>query len=82
MTNNDRLDYIRQYFEKQNRVLAEIPASISETTKGKLIRRFDGYRCGYKFVDGRAWIDRKDIHLFKDYPHILIHDQEEATNEN
>lgn len=71
------MDFIRDYFKNQH-VTAEIPAFVSETTKGKITHRFNGKRLGYDFKNGVAVIDRKDIQKFREYyPHIIIHDGKE-----
>lgn len=73
---SERLDYIREYFQKQEAVKVEVPQFISETTRGKIISYFTGRRYGYDFKHGISWVDRKDLHLFKGQ-HYIIHDGEE-----
>jgi hypothetical protein len=62
---SDRLDYIREHFEEQEKVKVEVPAFFSETRKGNVHYYFDGRRNGFDFRHGITWIDRKDLHLFE-----------------
>jgi hypothetical protein len=78
MNDQGRLKYIKEYFNKQGKIKVEVPAQISKTTKGNIIYRFNGYRCGYLFKDGVAYVERKDLHLFlKSFPHMIINEGEE-----
>ncbi|WP_409289631.1 hypothetical protein [Peribacillus sp. SCS-37] len=75
--NTERLNMIKDYYAKQEKVKVEIPYVISETNKGKVIHRFNGRRAGYDFINGIATVERKDLHLFrKQFPHVIIHDEE------
>ena len=76
--NEDRLQYIREFYASQ-KVVIEIKEQVIETVKGRQVHRFNGSRMGYKFIDGRTEIDRKDLHKFQEmYPnHLIVHDQKE-----
>lgn len=73
---NDRLNHIKEYYKKQERVKVEVPVFISETSVGKVKHYFEGHRYGYKFNHGFALVDRKDIHLFEG-KHFIVHDGKE-----
>ncbi|MCP1146159.1 hypothetical protein [Lysinibacillus endophyticus] len=73
--NSDRLKYLKNYFSSEELVKVECPPFISETTKGRVIHRFEGNRLGYYFREGIAMVSRKDLPLFKQYePTFIIHD--------
>ncbi|KQU17810.1 hypothetical protein ASG65_26200 [Bacillus sp. Leaf13] len=76
--NEDRLQYIRDFYAAQ-KVVIEIKAHVIETTKGRVIHRYNGTSIGYKFTNGRAEVDRKDLHKFQElYPdHLIIHNEKE-----
>jgi hypothetical protein len=77
MSEQDRIKHIKEYFSKQGKVKVEVPAQISKTNKGNIIYRFNGYRCGYLFKDGIAYVERKDLQLFiKSFPHMIINEGE------
>ncbi|MED4037046.1 hypothetical protein [Niallia taxi] len=76
MSNTDRLEMIKAYYAKEEKVKVEVPVFISETTKGKVHRYFNGTRAGYQFKHGIAWVDRKDLHKFRDQ-HFIIHEEGE-----
>jgi hypothetical protein len=71
--NSDRLAYLQSYFDNQL-VTIEIPAVSSQTTKGTVINRFSGTRCGYTFHNGFAKVQKKDVHLFL-HQHYIIHEE-------
>lgn len=73
---NDRLNQIKEYYKKQERVKVEVPVFISETSIGKVKHYFEGRRYGYDFKHGITWVDRKDLHQFEGQ-HFIIHDGKE-----
>jgi hypothetical protein len=74
---NDRLKYLQSYFENQ-KVKVTVPPVESMTSKGKVVYYFEGKRCGYDFKRGVAFVDKKDIHKFKEsYPHMIIEANDE-----
>ncbi|QFT88068.1 hypothetical protein FIU87_05395 [Bacillus sp. THAF10] len=74
MSNTDRLNFIKAYFAVEDKVKVEVPPTVSETIKGKVIKYFEGQRLGYSFKRGIALVERKDVHLFHKHPHFIIHD--------
>lgn len=79
MSNTDRLNFIKAYFSVEEKVKVEVPPTVSETSKGKVVKYFEGKRCGYDFKHGFSMVERKDLHLFRThYPHFIIHDEEGA----
>ncbi|MCK2018860.1 hypothetical protein [Peribacillus frigoritolerans] len=76
--NEDRLQYIRDFYANQ-KVKIEIKEHVIETAKGRQVHRYNGTSIGYKFSNGFAEIDRKDLHKFIElYPHhLIVHDQKE-----
>jgi hypothetical protein len=76
MSNQDRLDFIRNYYANQEKVKIEVLPAISQTTKGNIVKKFNGKRAGYEFKDGVAYVEVKDVHLFRNsFPHMVIHDK-------
>ncbi|CEG30038.1 hypothetical protein [Peribacillus simplex] len=70
--NEDRLQYIRDFYAAQ-KVVIEIPEQVIETYKGRQVHRFNGSRMNYKFTDGHSEIDRKDLHKFLEmYPNLIV----------
>ncbi len=75
---SDRLAYIKEYFAKENKVKLEIKPTISETTKGRVIYRFNGQRAGIDFKDGIGYCERKDLYKIREsFPYIIIHEEGE-----
>jgi hypothetical protein len=74
---SDRLEYIKEFYENQEKVKVEVPVFVSKTTRGKVLSYFNGRRYGYDFKHGVTWVDRKDLHLFED-KHFVIHDGREG----
>ncbi|MBN3553304.1 hypothetical protein JYA63_03435 [Fictibacillus nanhaiensis] len=80
MSNQDRLDFIRNYYANQEKVKVEVLPSISKTTKGNVVHKFNGKRAGYEFKHGVAYVDAKDVHLFRNsLPYMVIHDKKEGN---
>lgn len=78
-TNPDRIEMIKAYYAKQEKVKVESPPHISKTTQGNIVRYFTGKREGYDFVDGVAYVDKHDVHKFRGQ-HFIIHEYEEYEN--
>lgn len=79
--NEDRLKYLQSFFNENEKVKVEIPP----VRTGNVVRYFDDYRCGHKFTRGIAWVERKDLHKFRNnYPkgYFIIHDGQEAAKED
>ncbi|WP_409253852.1 hypothetical protein V1502_08125 [Bacillus sp. SCS-153A] len=74
---SDRLEHIREYFSKQEKVKVEVRVFIAETNRGKVHHYFEGRRYGYEFKRGIAWVDRKDLHKFQE-KHFIIHEGKEV----
>jgi hypothetical protein len=73
--NQDRLQQLQQYFDKQAVTVVEVPAVTSATNKGTVTYRFNGERFGYKFKDGFCKnVQKKDVHLFEG-SHFIIHNK-------
>ena len=52
---SERLKYIQNWYQQQQKVVAQIPPHITERQNGtKVTTHFNGYRGGVKFVDGFA----------------------------
>jgi hypothetical protein len=73
----DRMEFIRDYYRKQNDVVVEIPAASRKVGNKSITSRFSGYRCGYKFIEGKATVKREDLHKLQVlYPNnLIIHDE-------
>lgn len=73
--NNERLEYLKSYFKEEELVKVEVPPQIHETRQGRVISYYNDTRCGYKFVDGIAMVQRKDLYKFReDNNYMIIHD--------
>lgn len=73
MSNTDRLEAIKAYFDAEEKVKVIIPPTVSETTKGKVTRYFTGKRGNYEFRNGWAMVDRKHVQsLIENFPHMKI----------
>ncbi|MDU1845209.1 MAG: hypothetical protein E6778_06650 [Niallia nealsonii] len=80
---SERLEMIKEYYRKNrnDKVLVTVPPTKSVTTKGTVIRYFEGSRIGYWFKNGQAWVEKKDVYKFRQsFPHFIIHDEEEVLN--
>ena len=80
----DRLQMIKEYYRNnsESKVKVTIPPTKSETTKGTVIRYFEGSRGGYWFKNGQTWVEHKDIEkLKKSFPNFIIHDDNKGGNE-
>jgi hypothetical protein len=79
--NNERLNYIKDWYSKQQEVVVELPPVVTMVGNMKKNYRFSGYRLGDKvlFRDGKATINRDDLHkLLAMYPNLIVH--ENTTN--
>jgi hypothetical protein len=73
--NQERLNHLQAYFDN-SLVTVELPALHSQTSKGTVIHKFSGVRLGYRFVDGFASVQKKDVYKFREcYSHAIIHDE-------
>ncbi|MGE6488789.1 hypothetical protein [Paenisporosarcina sp. NPDC076898] len=79
MSNSDRLEAIKAYFANEEKVKVEVPVKISKTSKGDVHHYFNGERAGYKFRHGIAWVERIDLHKFRDQ-HFIIHEEESGES--
>jgi hypothetical protein len=79
--NNERLNYLKQYFQNQEQVTVELPPVICYVGKMKKITRFNGTRLGdVDFIDGKATISRDRLHLLQAwYPDLIVHDATTTT---
>jgi hypothetical protein len=78
----DRLQMIKEYYRnnQESKVRVTIPPTKSETTKGTVIRYFEGSRGGYWFKNGQAWVNKGDLNTFRQ-GNFIIHDNEGGTNQ-
>lgn len=75
MKTDERLQYLQDYFAKDEKVKVEIPPNVRVTNGVTIITRFEGTRAGYHFRNGIAWFDRKDLHKVKAIqPTPIVHD--------
>ena len=73
MSNTDRLEAIKAYLAEEEKVKVLIPPTVSETSKGKVIRYFTGKRGNYEFRNGWAMVDKQHVQsLIENFPHMKI----------
>jgi hypothetical protein len=79
VSNKERMDFIRDYFEKEGLVEVEIPPRIVKSGNQTTIYRFSGDRMNYTFIEGKSKIKRVDLSkLINWYPDLIIHNRKEA----
>lgn len=75
-TNPDRIEMIKAYYAKQEKVKVEIPPQVTKTTQGNVVHYpKNGKRIGYDFKDGVAYVDKADLYKFRGQ-HFIIHENE------
>lgn len=73
---NERLEYLKSFFASEELVKVQV------VIKGKPSTYFEGERYGYKFRDGHAMVQRKDLHYFRThYPDWIINDTQQDNTE-
>ncbi|WP_078408726.1 hypothetical protein [Priestia abyssalis] len=70
----ERLEYVKEYYQKQKHVTVQLPSAIRVNGNKTIATKFNGHRCGYKFVDGIVKnVKREDVYTLQLlYPDLIV----------